>query len=86
MFHREAANLPEVVSKHVAIMVGTTNKGWTIANDVVLFEGRVFMPSSSCHWAQVLEKAHGIRQEGVQKMLQRLRASFYTSHDNRLVH
>jgi hypothetical protein len=48
-FHREAATLPELVPKHAAIEAGTTDKGWTIVSIVVLFQGRVFMPSSSSH-------------------------------------
>jgi hypothetical protein len=60
-------------------------EGWTITNDVVLFQGRIFLPATSIHWATVLEQAHGTGHEGVQKTLQRLRASFYTPQDNRLV-
>jgi hypothetical protein len=84
-FRREVATLLEVVTKRATIEADTADKGWSIVDSVVLFQGRVFMSSSSSHWAQVLEQAHDIGHEGVQKTLQHLWASFYTPHDNRLV-
>jgi hypothetical protein len=36
-------------------------------------------------WSQVLEQAHGMGHEGIQKALNRLRASFFTPGDNKLV-
>jgi hypothetical protein len=53
------------VAKRAAIVAGTADKGWTITDDVVLFQGRIFLPMSSCHWAPVLEQAHDAGHEGV---------------------
>jgi hypothetical protein len=36
-FHHEATALPEIMSMRAEITEGTTDKGWTIINDVVLF-------------------------------------------------
>jgi hypothetical protein len=82
---REAATLPKIVAKRTDILAGTVAEGWSIADDVVLFQGCIFLPASSIHWALVLEQAHGTGHEGVQKTLQRLWVS-YTPQDNRLVH
>jgi hypothetical protein len=54
-------------------------------DDIVVHDGRAFMLATSKLWATVLEHAHSIFHEGVQKMLQRLRSSFYTPHDTKLV-
>jgi hypothetical protein len=43
------------------------------------------MLASSSMWTAVLEQAHDIGHEGVQKTLHRLHAVFYTPHDSRLV-
>jgi hypothetical protein len=84
-FRREAATLLEIVAKRVNILAGTTDEGWTITDDVVLFLGRIFLPASSVHWATMLEQAHSTGHEGVQKTLQWLQVSFYTPQDNQLV-
>jgi hypothetical protein len=81
-FRCEAATLPEIMAKRVDILVGKDAKGWTITNDVVLFQDRIFLSVTSTHWTIVLEQAHGTRHEGVQKTLQRLWASFYMPQDN----
>jgi hypothetical protein len=43
----------------------------------VLYKGRIFVPSSSELWPQILTTAHGQGHEGAQKMLPRLRDSFH---------
>lgn len=58
---------------------------WSIVDGIVLLGGRIFLPSSSTLWPQVLAQANGVGHEGVQKTLQRLRASFATPRDNKLV-
>jgi hypothetical protein len=80
-FRREVASLQEVITKREEIAASTTEKGWAIVDGIVVHDGRVFMPVTSKLWAIVLEHAHGIGHEGVQKTLQRLCLLFYTSHD-----
>jgi hypothetical protein len=84
-FRREAASLQEVIAQCEEIAAGTTDKGWAIVDDIIVHDGRVFMPATSKLWATVLEHAHGIDHEGVQKTLQWLRSSFYTLHGTKLV-
>jgi hypothetical protein len=73
------------VTKREEIATGTTGKAWSIVNDMVVHDGRVFMPTTTTLWPTVLEYAHGVGHEGVQKMLQHLRSSFYTPQDAKLV-
>jgi hypothetical protein len=54
-FHREAASLPKIIAKHTEIQEGTAGPDWTIIDDIVLFKGRIFLPSSSNLWAPVLK-------------------------------
>jgi hypothetical protein len=59
-------------------------KGWSLADDFVMYQGKIFM-SPSQWWPIVLAEAHGTRHEGAEKTLCRLRASFYTPAAARLV-
>jgi hypothetical protein len=36
---------------------------------MVVHDGRVFMPATSTLWPTVLEEAHGVGHEGIQKTL-----------------
>jgi hypothetical protein len=85
-FRMEAETLPKVVNERKAIEVDTAGPGWSLVDGMVVHGGRLFMPSSASAWPQVLSHTHGVGHEGVQKTLQRLRTSFSTSGDNRLVH
>jgi transposase InsO family protein len=84
-FRLEAAALPEVIAKRVEIEAGTAGPKWVVVDDMVVHDRRLFVPTSATVWALLLEHAHGMGHEGVQKTLQRLRASFFTPGDNKLV-
>jgi hypothetical protein len=83
-FRREAESLPDIVAKRLKIEAGTTCAKWAIIDIMVVHGGRLFMPATAAAWPHILEHAHGMGHEGVQKTLQRIRTSF-TLHDNRLV-
>ena len=51
----------------------------------VLRRGCIFVPSSSTFWPQLLATTHVTGHEGVQKMLRRFRASFYSPNADRWV-
>jgi hypothetical protein len=53
---------------------------------IVVHNGRIFLPPSSALWPVVNEQAHGMGHEGIQKTLHRLCTTFFTPHDNKLVH
>jgi hypothetical protein len=84
-FRVEAENLPEITTKRQMIEAGTAGPGWSIVDGMVVNDGRLFMPASAAAWPQILAHAHDTGHEGVQKTLQRLRTSFSTPGDNRLV-
>jgi hypothetical protein len=51
----------------------------------VVHDRRLCVPTSATVRVLLLEHAHGMGHEGVQKTLQRFRASFFTPDDNKLV-
>jgi len=59
--------------------------GWTIVDHLLLKEGKVFVLSSYPVVSFLLEFAHGMGHEGIQKTLHRLRSDFYIPGDRRLV-
>jgi hypothetical protein len=85
-FRVEAAALPKVIAKQTELANGTTGPDWALVDDLVVRRGHIFLPASASVWPLVFEHAHGMGHEGVQKTLHRLRASFFTLGDNRLVH
>jgi hypothetical protein len=83
-FRQESTTLQEIVTMKAQIEAGTACKAWAAVDGIVVHDGRIFMPASSKLWPAVLEHAHGMGHEGVQKTLTRLRSSF-TPGDNKLV-
>lgn len=47
------------------IVAGTASPAWSVVDDLLLHEGRVFVPVDSLLWPQLLEEAHGSGHEGV---------------------
>jgi len=84
-FKTEAVTLPEIVTKRREIEDGTAGAAWTVIDDFVMHRGRIYVPSSSSFWPQLLATAHGVGHEGAQKTLHRLRASFYNPSAAKLV-
>jgi hypothetical protein len=84
-FRVEAATLPEMIAKRAELVVGTAGPEWALVDDLVVRHSRLSLPASASAWPLVLEHAHGMGNEGVQKTLQRLRTSFFTPGDNLLV-
>jgi hypothetical protein len=76
-FRKEAASHPDVVKLKQQIEQGMALPTWSIVDDLVMYKGRIFVPSSSEFWPQILTTAHGQGHEGAQKTLQRLRDSFH---------
>jgi len=84
-FWREAQTLPEIVAKRQEIHDGVADTVWSEADGFVLHQGRIYVPASSSLWPQLLDHAHGIGHDGVQKTLQRLRSYFYCPQVAKLV-
>jgi hypothetical protein len=73
----EATSHLDVVKLKQQIQQGTTSPAWYVVDDLVLYKGRIFVPSSSEFWPQILTTVHGQVHEGAQKMLQQLHDSFH---------
>jgi len=59
--------------------------GWSLVDQLLLKEGKVFVPASYGTVSALLELAHGMGHEGIQKTLHRLRSDFHIPGDRRLV-
>jgi hypothetical protein len=53
----------------VEIEANKADPTWAIVDNIMVYDGCIFMPASSNLWAWVLERTHGMGHEGVQKML-----------------
>jgi hypothetical protein len=58
-FRKEAASHPDVVKLKQQIEQGRALPTWSIVDDLVLYKGRIFVPSSSKFWPHILTTAHG---------------------------
>lgn len=59
--------------------------GWSIVDQLLLRDGKVFVPASYAAVSSLLEFAHGMGHEGIYKTLHRLRSDFSIPGDRRLV-
>jgi hypothetical protein len=59
------------------VLTGDRSGKWTIANDLVLVAGQVYIPSASPLLQVTLASAHGMGHEGIEKSLHRLRSDFF---------
>jgi hypothetical protein len=63
----EAATDPQVLSLCAAITAGTAKLGWTEADGLLLFQGKVFIPDASTVWTEILAAAHNCGHKGIEK-------------------
>jgi hypothetical protein len=68
-FRREAESLLDIIAKRAEIEAGITDAKWAIVDGMVVHGGRLFVPATATAWAHILEHAHGMGHEGVQKTL-----------------
>jgi hypothetical protein len=68
-FCRKAELLLKIIIKKVEIAVGSTGPEWALINNLVVHCGHLFLLTSATAWPQVLEHAHGMGHEGIQKTL-----------------
>jgi hypothetical protein len=64
-----------------AIRGGAKPAAWSVVDGLILFNGRVFIDSSSSLGPMILELVHGTGHEGVHKTLHRLRTDFHFPND-----
>jgi hypothetical protein len=56
-----------------------------VQDDLLLFHGKVFIPDASPLWPQLMSFVHDVGHEGIEKTVNRFRASFYNSQAMRRV-
>jgi len=76
---------PAAQAIRAALSAGTAALGWSLVDDLLLFQGRIFVPDDSALWPKLLSDAHDTAHEGMQKTLHRLKSSFYNGHLSKLV-
>jgi hypothetical protein len=81
----ESASDPQVVALRTKLLTDDAPEGWTVQDDLLLFRGKVFIPDASPLWPQLMSFAHDVRHEGIEKTVNRFRASFYNSQSMRRV-
>ena len=59
--------------------------GWSVVDQLLLKDDKIFVPASYSIVSNLLELAHGMGHEGIQKILHRLRSDFHIQGDCRLV-
>ena len=63
-FRKEADTLQDIVNKRREIADGTAGAAWSVVDGFVMHRGRVFVPSASSLWPQLLATTHGLGHEG----------------------
>jgi hypothetical protein len=81
----ESASDPQVVALCAKLLTDDAPEGWTVQDDLLLFRGKVFIPDASPLWPQLMPFAHDVGREGIEKTVNRFRASFYNSQAMRRV-
>jgi hypothetical protein len=76
----EAAADPQVATLAAKLAAGSADEGWLQADGLLLFKGKIFVPDASSLWPLLLSHAHEAGHEGVEKTVNRWRASFYNPH------
>lgn len=70
---------PQVAQIRTQLTAGTAKEGWSEVDGLLLYKGKIFVPDASSLWPLLLTAVHGGGHEGIEKSLNRWRASFYSS-------
>jgi hypothetical protein len=82
--HAQALN-PALVAIHDEVRAGSRAVPWTVADGMVLYEGRIYIPPSSRLLQESIALVHDDDHEGVQRTLHRLRRDFHFPNMRRFV-
>jgi hypothetical protein len=58
-FRHEAETLLDIIQAKEDIANCTTSAAWSVVDEFVLHDGRIFVPSTSALWPKLLAIAHG---------------------------
>ncbi|WVZ71004.1 hypothetical protein U9M48_019631 [Paspalum notatum var. saurae] len=82
--HAQATD-PALVAIHDEVQAGTRAAPWAVADDMVTYDGRLYIPPASPLLQEILAAVHDDGHEGVQRTLHRLRRDFHFPNMRRLV-
>lgn len=82
--HAQATD-PALVAVHTDVRDGTRAAPWTVADGMLAFDGRLYIPSASPLLQEILAAVHNDGHEGVHRTLHRLRRDFHFPNMRRLV-
>jgi hypothetical protein len=84
LHHAQATKLA-LVGIHDEVHAGTRTVPWTVVNDMVTYEGRLYIPPTSPLLQEIMEAVHEDGHEGVHRTLHRLRRDFHFPNMRHLV-
>jgi hypothetical protein len=76
----ESQTNPQATRICEKLQAGEVQERWSLHEDMLLFKGKIFLPDASSLWPHLLLSAHDSGHEGIEKTLNRLKASFYNQH------
>jgi hypothetical protein len=82
--HAQATD-PALVAIHDEVREGTRTALWALVDDMVAFEGRLYIPPVSPLLQEILVVVHNDDHEGIHRTLHRLRRDFHFPNMRRLV-
>jgi len=82
--HAQAVD-PALAAIHDEIRAGSRTAPWTVKDDMVLFDGRLYIPPSSPLLQEIVAAVHDDGHEGVQRTWHRLHRDFHFPHMRRIV-
>jgi hypothetical protein len=83
--HREMIELEDSIRLLEMISKGEAADKWSVINDLTVYSGCIYVPTTSSLWPTIIAMADGAGHEDIQKTLHRLRASFYNINAAKLV-
>ena len=82
--HAQATD-PALVTIHDGVRSDARTTPWAVADDMVLFDGRLYIPPTSPLLQEIVAAVHNDGHEGVQRTLHRLRRDFHFPNMRRVV-
>jgi len=82
--HTQATD-PALVAIHDEVRAGTHAGPWTVVDDMVAYEGRLYIPPASPLLQEIVTAVHDDGHEGVHRTLHRLRRDFHFPNMRRQV-
>jgi hypothetical protein len=76
---------PALAAIHEGVGAGTRDASWVVANGMVTYDGRLYIPPASPLLQDIVAAVHDDGHEGIHRTLHRLRRDFHFPNMRRLV-